>query len=130
MARLVCALFILFASLHFHPLVASAQAYAGGDLDGQAVFGPPAQEIIAVTSDAVSNATFPIKGHTTPIPGGPTDGTGSQLPGWSIFIGVAANVDRSRRQMTPRHQRMTIDLQFLPRHLCRQEEQRLGVCER
>ncbi|KAK0712373.1 hypothetical protein B0T26DRAFT_650544 [Lasiosphaeria miniovina] len=92
MAQLVCASFILFASLHFHPLVASAQAYAGGDLDGQVVFGLPAQEIIAVTFDAVSNATFPIKGYNTSIPGGPTDGTGSQLPGWSIFIGVAANV--------------------------------------
>jgi hypothetical protein len=70
----------------------SAQSFVGGDLSNQAPFGLPASDFADATSHTVSNTTFQIVGYNTSIPAGPIDATGSNEAGWSISIGVSADV--------------------------------------
>lgn len=84
----------LWKSLTYLSLLAPcyAQALVGGDLSGQAPYGLPADDFAAAISSPDSYATFPIPGYDTSLPAGAVDATGRDIDGWSIAIGVAADV--------------------------------------
>ncbi|KAK3317435.1 hypothetical protein B0T19DRAFT_291854 [Cercophora scortea] len=70
-------------------------SFVGGDLTTQAPFNLSPSVFTALTTNATSNATFPITGYNTSLPAGPVDGTGTAQSGWSLSISVAADVPLS-----------------------------------
>lgn len=69
-----------------------AQSYVGGDLSDQAPYGMPPRAFTSAISSPLLDASFPIRGYNTSIPPGAVDATVKHVNGWSINIGVTADV--------------------------------------
>jgi hypothetical protein len=69
-----------------------AQSYVGGDLSNQAPYGVPPRAFASAISSPSANTRFSIHGYDTSIPAGAIDATANHVNGWSIDIGVTANV--------------------------------------
>lgn len=81
-----------FLGLAFPPLTL-AQSFAGGDLSSSpGPYGIPAHQLFEAAQVPNSYLAVPINGYNTSIPAGSTIGTGSTLAGWTLAIGVSANV--------------------------------------
>ncbi|KAG7284651.1 hypothetical protein NEMBOFW57_009259 [Staphylotrichum longicolle] len=74
------------------PAYVHAQAFVGGDLSIQAPWGLPAADFAAAVSTPSSDATFTITGYNTSLPAGSVKATDDEVSGWSLNIGVTANV--------------------------------------
>jgi len=74
------------------PAYAKAQSFVGGDLSRQAPYGLPAQDFAAAFSSPISDTTFPIRGYNTSLPASADPATDHTVDGWSLTIGIAANV--------------------------------------
>ncbi|KAL2166990.1 hypothetical protein VTG60DRAFT_1884 [Thermothelomyces hinnuleus] len=74
------------------PAYAMAQSFVGGDLSQQAPYGLPVQDFAAAFSRSSSDATFPIRGYNTSLPAGTGRATERTVDGWTLTIGLAANV--------------------------------------
>lgn len=74
------------------PAYAYAQSFVGGDLSSQAPYGLPAQDFAVAISNPASDATFSITGYNTSIAASSIKATGNTVNGWSLNIGVTANV--------------------------------------
>lgn len=74
------------------PAYVHAQAFVGGDLSIQAPWGLPAANFAAAVSTPSSDATFKITGYNTSLPAGSVKATDDEVNGWSLNIGVTANV--------------------------------------
>ncbi|KAK0649207.1 hypothetical protein B0T16DRAFT_456638 [Cercophora newfieldiana] len=72
---------------------AAAQSFAGGDLSNSpGPYGIPPDQVFDAAQVPNSYLTVPINGYNTSIPAGPAIGTADTLPGWTLAIGVSANV--------------------------------------
>lgn len=74
------------------PAYAYAQSFVGGDLSTQAPYGLPAQDFAVAISNPASDATFSITGYNTSLAAGSVKATENTIDGWSLNIGVTANV--------------------------------------
>jgi hypothetical protein len=74
------------------PAFAYAQSFVGGDLSTQAPYGLPAQDFAVAISNPASDATFSITGYNTSLAAGSIKATENTINGWSLNIGVTANV--------------------------------------
>jgi len=83
---------LVYISLLVPAYAAIAPSFVGGDLSYQAPYGLPAQDLAVALSSPASDATFPIIGYNTSVPAGWGQATNRTIDGWSLTIGVAANV--------------------------------------
>ncbi|KAK4154506.1 hypothetical protein C8A00DRAFT_14371 [Chaetomidium leptoderma] len=93
------------------PAYALAQSFVGGDLSHQAPYGVPAQDFAAAIASPAADATFPIPGYNTSLPAGATKATGNNntVHGWSLSIGVTANVPLTHSDNTAVNKDLCID---------------------
>jgi hypothetical protein len=75
------------------PLPTFAQSFTGGDLSSLlGPYGIPSSTVADAFQVPNSYLTVPIHGYNTSIPAGSAAATGSTLDGWTLAIGVSANV--------------------------------------
>ncbi|KAK4445888.1 hypothetical protein QBC34DRAFT_305980 [Podospora aff. communis PSN243] len=75
------------------PIATSAQSFVGGALSSlPGPYGIPASTVADAFQVPNSYLTVPIHGYNTSIPAGSTVATGSTIDGWTLAIGVSANV--------------------------------------
>ncbi|KAK0611899.1 hypothetical protein B0T14DRAFT_338197 [Immersiella caudata] len=75
------------------PLLTSAQSFTGGDLSSlPGPYGIPTSTVADASQVPNSYLAVSIHGYNTSIPAGSTIATGSTLSGWTLAIGVSANV--------------------------------------
>jgi len=91
------------------PAYVHAQAFVGGDLSIQAPWGLPAQDFAAAISTPSSDATFKITGYNTSLPAGSARATDDEVNGWSLNIGVTANVPLANSHLNTVDKSLCID---------------------
>ncbi|KAL2157257.1 hypothetical protein VTH06DRAFT_6297 [Thermothelomyces fergusii] len=99
---------LLYISL-LVPAYAMAQSFVGGDLSHQAPYGLPVQDFAGAFSSSSSDATFPIRGYNTSLPAGTAGATERAVDGWTLTIGVAANVPLTNAANTAVDRSLCID---------------------
>ncbi|KAL2129598.1 hypothetical protein VTI74DRAFT_7552 [Chaetomium olivicolor] len=92
------------------PAYAQSISFVGGDLSDRAPYGLPVSDFFSAVSDPTAASSFGIPGYDTSLPAGSAVDAGrDKISGWSVHVGVTANVPLTNSSDSAVDKDLTVD---------------------